>query len=282
MESIEISGIDFQLVKAQTLLVGTDKGGWIYSSQRPRHEVRLPDFYIMNRPLTEDDIALLTGSKGNGSESLFNVEVETLKRIMQAGNDALQQGIKGLDADTRWEVRCPTESEWRCAEAAFGLALGKKQIEILADAVNSNYRGAMMDGRPRRFEGIGPMALHRAAIETHPNKEGITALSSVPLDRPVGGVVARLVLSPIREGAEVKVPASADMAANIRMELMCTLLLGVIPSFAIPILRGMGDYAFTGWANLLFGGLCAGFVTGAFWRPRRPTIAFDDVKSKSS
>ena len=89
-----------------------------------------------------------------------------------------------------------------------------------------------------------------------------------------------MVVAQIREGPEKKVPVAADMAANIRMELICTLLLGVIPSFAIPVLRGMGDYAFTGWANLLFGGLCAGFVTGAFWRPRRPTIAFDDVESK--
>jgi hypothetical protein len=51
----------------------------------------------------------------------------------------------------------------------------------------------------------------------------------------------------------------------------------VIPSFVIPILRGMGDYAVSGWPNLLFGGLCAGFVTGAFWRPRRPTVSYDEV-----
>jgi hypothetical protein len=28
---------------------------------------------------------------------------------------------------------------------------------------------------------------------------------------------------------------------------------------------------------LLFGGLCAGFVTGAVWRPRRPTVSYDEV-----
>ena len=55
----------------------------------------------------------------------------------------------------------------------------------------------------------------------------------------------------------------------------------VIPSFAIPIARGMGGYATTGWANLLFGGLCAGFVTGAFWRPRRPTVLFEDGEKSS-
>ncbi|MEC8540312.1 MAG: hypothetical protein VXY53_00540 [Candidatus Thermoplasmatota archaeon] len=52
-------------------------------------------------------------------------------------------------------------------------------------------------------------------------------------------------------------------------------MLGVIPSFAIPWLRGLGDYVYSGWVNLLFGGLCVGFVTGAIWRPRRPIITYE-------
>tara|TARA_B110001450_G_scaffold42794_2_gene39137 strand:+ start:3084 stop:3803 length:720 start_codon:yes stop_codon:yes gene_type:complete len=238
--------------------------------------VKLPEYYIMDAPLTNGQARMLQGQDGEDDSSLFNIDAGALKHIMGACNDGALSSVQGLDSDVQWEVRCPSEAEWRCADSAIGLGLEKKQIEVLADAVNSNYRGAMMDGRPRRFEGLGPMALHRAAIETHPSKEGITALSSVPLDRPIAGVVARLVITPIRQGAPKRVPESADMAANIRTELVCTLLLGVIPSFTIPVLRGMGDYVQSGWANLLFGGLCAGFVTGAFWRPRRPTITYDE------
>jgi hypothetical protein len=29
--------------------------------------------------------------------------------------------------------------------------------------------------------------------------------------------------------------------------------------------------------NLLFGGLCAGFFTGAVWRPKRPVLLYDEV-----
>jgi len=248
----------------------------VYAGQRPRHEVRLPEFYIMSQTLTNIQAETLQGLEPSEDEAPFEVEAEVLKRIMKAGYQAISDGIEGLNEEVRWEVRCPTESEWRCAEEAIGLGLKRKQIEVLADAVNSNYRGAMMDGRPRRFEGVGPMALHRAAIETHPSKDGITALSSVPLDRRIEGVLARLVIAPIREGDPKRVPESADMAANIRTELIWTFLLGVVPSFIIPVLRGMSGYVQTGWANLLFGGLCAGFVTGAFWRPRRPTITFDE------
>ena len=74
------------------------------------------------------------------------------------------------------------------------------------------------------------------------------------------------------------VPENADLARNIRDELFWITLLGVIPSFTIPILRGMTDYAVNGWPNLLFGGLCIGFVSGAFWRPRRPSITIQDMK----
>jgi len=84
-----------------------------------------------------------------------------------------------------------------------------------------------------------------------------------------------LVISPKRDDEVKRVPDNANLAMNIRSELFWTTILGIIPSFTIPILRGFGSYAIDGWANLLFGGLCAGFVTGAFWRPRRPTWALD-------
>lgn len=217
--------------------------------------------------------SIINGDTGEQNGE-FQVTAETLKSVMKAGQSLIDSGIEGLDENQQWEIRCPSEAEWRCAESNIGLGLDKKEIEVLADAVNSNYRGAMMDGRPRRFEGIGPMSLHRAAIETHPSKEGITALSSVPLDRPIKGMKARFVVTPIREGDPQRVPESADIIANIRTEVVCIFVLGVIPSFVIPILRGLSDYAVSGWPNLLFGGLCAGFVTGAFWRPRRPTIEY--------
>ena len=46
-------------------------------------------------------------------------------------------------------------------------------------------------------------------------------------------------------------------------------------------MRGMGDYASEGWVNLLFGGLCAGFFTGAIWRPRRSVLTFEDATQES-
>ena len=71
-------------------------------------------------------------------------------------------------------------------------------------------------------------------------------------------------------------PKSADVLGNLRTEVIWTTLLGIVPSFLIPVFRGFGSYAIDGWANLLFGGLVAGFVTGAIWRPRRPSIPYEE------
>jgi hypothetical protein len=269
---IQYQGIEFSKVNADSIYLGTDKGGWIYSGQRPRHEVRCPDFYVMKSVLTEQQIlGIITSVKEK--PGLDGERLEELCIELNQGFDSKQFG---LSQETNWHIRCPSEAEWRCAHEQIQLNLNPKKIEILADGVSDNYRGAMMDGRPRVFRGLGPMAKHLTAIETHPTQAGVTALSSVPMDRYVEGVIARLVITPVRPTKAKVVPDNADLVANIRGEMFWTFLLGVVPSFVIPIARGMGSYAVEGWANLLFGGLCAGFVTGALWRPRRPTFSYED------
>ncbi len=250
----------------------------MYGGQRPRHEVRCPEFYVTKVVLSNLQLKELLGIE---SENI-NLGGERIQQICVDLTNGLNPTDIGLDTQKNWEVRCPSEGEWKRAHELLELKLEPGKIEILADGVSDNYRGAMMDGRPRPFEGLGPMAQHRAAIETHPRQEGVTALSSAPMDRELSEVVIRLVITPIREENPVRVPLNADFSANIRGEIFWTCLLGVIPSFAIPIARGMGSYATTGWANLLFGGLCAGFVTGAFWRPRRPTIFYKEAENYSS
>ena len=45
METVEGPfGLEFVKVPAGKVFLGTDKGGWIHASERPRHEVELPDF----------------------------------------------------------------------------------------------------------------------------------------------------------------------------------------------------------------------------------------------
>ena len=275
MDSFSVAGLDFQLVKADSVFIGEDKGGWIYASQRPKHEVKCPDFYIMAKPLTLEELSnLLSTELSPGDETTWNQE--RLSAIISMLNQTLGESSSKLDSDCEWEIRCPTQSEWIHAKNCGKIELTCGMKDILADAVSSNYRGAMMDGRPRKFEGHGPMQWHTATMEIHPKNPAIFALSSAPMDRDNAGLSVRLVVTPVRQGKARIVPKSADYGANIRSELFWTTILGVIPSFAIPWFRGLGDYVIEGWVNLLFGGLCVGFVTGALWRPRRPIITYEN------
>jgi len=279
--AIDLLGLEFEMVESDNIFIGTDKGGWVYSGQRPRHEVECPTFYILKNPLSRTQVAtILSGPEpdDNPNDLMEGIDGSALKVILSHANSNLQKIDKTiLDNDFEWEVRCPSEGEWRIAHEQINLNYPAKKVEILADSPASNYRGAMMDGSPRKSIGIGPAANHRAAIESHPTKD-LVALSSVPMDRSLNDVIARLVISPIRKEPRLMVPKNADFASNLRGELFWMTVLGIIPSFTIPILRGMSDYAINGWPNLLFGGLCIGFVSGAFWRPRRPSITIQDMK----
>ena len=276
MSNIHLCGIEFHKVEQSSIIIGSNKGGWIYAGQRPAHEVRCPEFYIMMAPLTRANVAALLGGPDTDEapeEMMESLDGNAVREILESASKQLAKtDLSG------YEIRCPTESEWRIAKQNCDILLPAKKVEILADAASQNYRGAMMDGRPRPIAEIGVASRFRAAMESHPHSEGVYALSTVPIDRPLRDVVARFVITPIREGEPKQVPENADFKANLAQELFWTTILGVVPSFTIPVLRGMASYVTEGWANLLFGGLCAGFVTGAFWRPKRPVLKWEDVE----
>jgi len=278
--SVTLNGLTFARVDPATTVLGTTKGGWVYASQRPCYEAKLPQFFVMNNPLTERDVAVALGlpsaddKPDEAMEALTSDDLNELARQVMAGEDfraftAQQDGL--------WEVRALSESEWKTATSQNLLNLSPGLTERLCDAPASNNRGAMMDGRPRPNEVLGPASHQVAAMAVHPKNTEITALTSVPRERPLPNVVTRLALTPLRQSSPKRVPEATDRWSNVRSELLWTTVLGIVPSFLIPVLRGMSGYAVDGWANLLFGGLCAGFLTGAIWRPKRPLLRYDDV-----
>lgn len=265
--------LDFKRVPQGSSFLGSDKGGWIYASQRPRYEVQLPDYYILEHPITRGQVAGLLGENEGVEDSeepmigLIESEIEAIRKQIEE-----QLDISGLPG--KWEVRSPSFPEWHHARNEIHLDSGI--VEILGDAAAANHRGAMMDGRVRPIETTGPLQYHRLAVEMHPKRKDVFATSNIPVDRSLTNTVVRFVISPVREAPARRVPKTADSWGNFRTEMLWTTLLGIVPSFLIPILRGFDTYALDGWPNLLFGGLVAGFVTGAIWRPRRPTISFEE------
>ena len=274
MKPITANGLEFIPISSGSSWLGSDKGGWVYASQRPRYEVRLPSYYIMKKPLTRGQVARLLDEDEAPDEPDEPMTGLTINEI-----HALREAIESNLEEESLEVRLPSFPEWNHASEQIELNPGI--VEILSDAAATSHRGGMMDGRPRPIETNGPLQHHRLAVEMHPRKSGTFATSNIPVDRPLPNTVFRFVLSPPRTEPPRSVPKSADVLGNLRTEIIWTTLLGIIPSFLIPIIRGFGTYAIDGWANLLFGGLVAGFVTGAIWRPRRPSISYEEGVQES-
>lgn len=278
MKTINIKGLEFIPIATGSSWLGSDKGGWIYASQRPRYEVRLPAFYILKHPLSRRQVAMLLDEDQNIDHpntpmtGLTIPEIESLK-------EKIAIGLNALELEDAYDVRLPSFPEWNHAFSSIDLQPGV--VEILSDAAATSHRGGMMDGRPRPIETNGPLQYHRLAVEMHPRKVESFATSNIPVDRPLPNTVVRFVLSPPRTSPIRRVPERADLIGNLKTEIFWTTVLGIIPSFLIPILRGFESYALDGWVNLLFGGLVAGFVTGAIWRPRRPSIAYEEGVQES-
>lgn len=278
--TVELNGLGFERIDDSSVILGTRKGGWVYAGQRPCYETLVPAFYVMPNPLTPAEVARVMGTPVPESNAELPMEGLTSLDVRELAEHLMESSAFGeltSSWEGTWELRPLSQSEWRAAVNQNVLNLAPGLTERLADAPASNHHGAMMDGRPRPNEILGPAANHMAAIAVHPKNMDITAMTSVPHDRPLPNVVARLALTPVRVGTPKRVPNTTDRWANLRSEVLWTTVLGIVPSFLIPVLRGMGDYAASGWVNLLFGGLCAGFLTGAIWRPKRPLLRYNDV-----
>ena len=267
---IQLNGIDFLKIESGLTTVGTDKGGWVYATNRPKHEVSIPEYFITKSVLSAEQLSNLIPGLNSLDEGVdfTGIDLEVREQIIEKFKGIIDQG---------YEVRAPSIGEWKRAHDLGIISTSPNNVEVLADSAFSNFRGAHMDGSPRLESMIGPLSTQRAGLQVHPRNQNEFATSAVPQDRRLRNTSLRLVISPKRELPTPKVPNNSDFAKNVRTELLCTLFIGIIPSFLIPVLRGFGSYATEGWANLLFGGIVAGFVTGAVWRPRRPTVRIDDA-----
>ena len=267
---IQYNGIDFLKIESGLTTVGTDKGGWVYASNRPKHEVSIPEFFITKSVLSSEQLSSLIPELNSLDEGadFTGIDKEVREQIVEKFADIVEQG---------YEVRAPSIGEWKRAHDLGIISTSPNNVEVLADSAFSNFRGAHMDGSPRLESMIGPLSSQKAGLQVHPRNQNEFATSAVPQDRRLRNTSLRLVISPKREAPTPKVPNNSDFAKNVRTELLCTLFIGIIPSFLIPVLRGFGSYATEGWANLLFGGIVAGFVTGAVWRPKRPTVKIEDA-----
>ena len=98
--SVQYRGIEFESVNAGHVFLGTEKGGWMYGSQRPRHEVQCPRFLIMKAVVSQPQVQMLLDTKQE--EVFLNGErIEQICLDLTSGLDPI--GL-GLDTTKAWAV----------------------------------------------------------------------------------------------------------------------------------------------------------------------------------
>ena len=254
------------------VLIGTNKGGLVHGSERPRYEASIPEFMIMSSFLSVKQFNQIIEKEGGGNSPIEKLNWEDVEKIIK---------VISTELSTDFEVRLPSEAEWMRAKQHLGFELPLACEEMLWDHPSNNNRGAPIDGRPRLDERVGSfMKRYRASIKSHPTKKGLTFRSQTPIFAPQADTYIRLVIRKIGSSEGIIVPEEADLKAVFKQEILIAIMIGIVPSFLIPIFRGFSDYVLDGWVNLIFGGLCISFASAAIWRPKRPTwYLADDGKS---
>ena len=264
-----------------SLLLGSDKGALPYGSERPRHEVKISERWISTELVTRGIWAEAMGEECEGEEnepvehkSWGEIE-DFVKRVKNATTDKFEG-----------EWRLPSESEWEFAHTELGISVPPALEELFSDHPHPNHRGAPTDGRPRMDGNPNSMMrLYRISRKAHPYKIGFSVKSQTPVKHGQDGIVFRLIFIPQKNtpgetGDCLFVPDEIDAGRLFKREAIIALIIGIIPSFSIPIIRGFSSYAVEGWVNLLFGGLLISLASSVIWRPRTETWVFtDDGKS---
>ena len=111
---MNVNGLEFIPIKSGSSWLGSDKGGWIYASQRPRYEVQLPNYYILKKPLTRGQVASLLGEDEQPEHpdepmtGLTINEINSLQTTVKDAFDSIKE-VQSLD------VRLPSFPEWNHA-----------------------------------------------------------------------------------------------------------------------------------------------------------------------
>ena len=95
----DVFGLRFIKVQESNVFLGTDKGGWVYANERPRHRVELPSYLILEKPISKSQYAAIMGEKDSSDEPKDMITHEDIALLCSK-----------LSSHFDGEVRRPTQS----------------------------------------------------------------------------------------------------------------------------------------------------------------------------
>ena len=238
--------IQWRNAKSGSVIFGSANRSVLFGAMGPRHEVNIGyDFQISEAP----------------------VSVEQVRNLQE-----------------RLGAELASESEWELAYSQGLLIAEEGEIEVFPDSANS-YWGKKCDGRPF-LKGSKFPQISREWKDGKPTPSLSRPSSDSQSDFPElsSDCKVRLVVRNQKKWSEKspKLPEYADTSRIIGEEILISLIVGIIPSFAWAYYNAAPSYLAEGWINLTLGGLFIGILSGLFWRPLQPTWIVIEGKMSSS
>jgi len=263
---------EFIEINPDNVFVGTNKGSLYYAAERPRHRVEINyKFEITKFCISKqewDNVFKNANEKPNFEQ--FNQ-----KQLMEFFN--LLNENNG-----EFKFRLPSEPEWELAKNKLQefAQIPNEFGELIADQPHVSYWGAPCNGSPwleKNPKGAG----FKMQICKYPhyfsNKKTIRGVSKHSNHKKsIRFRVVKLMKSH-EDKHEKLLPSEFDRSEVFKRELICALIIGIIPSF---IWAGFNspDYILRGMGNLIMGGVFFSLFTGLIWRPKLPTLEFSENK----
>ncbi len=249
--------LEYQWVPSSIVEVGENRGSFIFTTERPRHEVRVSGFWV-SKYESDTDLDI----------NLTDFEEKLHQNPPKAG------GI----------IRLPTEAEW------ISIIHHTEYRPIPGAWTSDEYFvprwGAPIDGRPITSSRLGSPHI---SIQNPPPLivlwNGKRVKRAPLIIRKSNANFPKFIVwipdpsldqSPPFETLPIR-PSSTGR--RVKEELLVFLFIGALPSMTIALYNSP-EYALSQPLNILLGGLFVSIFSGFIWRPRHPiirqTISFQD------
>ena len=99
-------GIEFIKIPSGICEIGTNKGGWIYASERPKYRASLPAYSIMKAPITLQQAAeIFDEKKPEGDFLLDNVDHTIIHDICRIISKESDFEVKNRQISYHWQKK---------------------------------------------------------------------------------------------------------------------------------------------------------------------------------
>ena len=263
MESKKIKFID---INPGEVFLGNNKGGLFFAAERPKHKVGIEyNFSITEKCISKEEW-----------ETVFDTKTE-IPDFNNLNHENLELFLNKLNSkNDENKFRLPSEAEWELAKLSGKLLeIPHKNGELLADQPHISYWGAPCNGSPWLEKNEKAAGYLMQLTKTKTSSRGVSRHKLH--NNKIRFRIVKLPKSHI-DLIKKELPKEFERIDILKREVIIAIIIGIIPSFIWAYFNASPGYIYSGFGNLIMGGVFFSLLTGLILRPKHPTLEFSNNK----